>query len=54
MGLSDIAAGLEVTTEQRERGVAAVDGTAADLAAALFDASLELTFESSGLLDGVV
>ncbi len=32
MGLSDIAAGLEVTTEQRERGVAAVDATDAPLA----------------------
>jgi hypothetical protein len=27
MGLSDIAAGIETTTEQRDRGVAAVDGT---------------------------
>jgi len=35
MALSDIAAGLEVTTEQRERGVAAVDDTGADLAARL-------------------
>lgn len=32
MGLSDIAAGLEVTTEQRERGVATVDRTDAALA----------------------
>ncbi|WP_226011361.1 hypothetical protein [Halomicrobium salinisoli] len=32
MALSDIAAGLEVTTEQRDRGVATVDRTAADLA----------------------
>ncbi|WP_254536504.1 DUF7858 family protein [Halomarina litorea] len=32
MGLSDIAAGLEVTTEQRERGVAAVDATDTPLA----------------------
>jgi hypothetical protein len=32
MGLSEIAAGLEVTTEQRERGVAAVDRTDAALA----------------------
>lgn len=32
MGLSDIAAGLEVTTRQRERGVAAVDGTDTTLA----------------------
>lgn len=32
MGLSEIAAGLEVTTEQRERGVATADGTDAPLA----------------------
>ena len=32
MGLSDIAAGIEVTAEQRERGVASVDDTEADLA----------------------
>lgn len=32
MALSDIAAGVEVTAEQRERGVAAVDDTAASLA----------------------
>jgi hypothetical protein len=32
MGLSDIAAGVEVTAEQRDRGVAAVDDTGADLA----------------------
>lgn len=32
MGLSDIAAGLEVTTEQRDRGVATTDGTGATLA----------------------
>jgi hypothetical protein len=31
MGLSDIAAGIEVTTEQRERGVPTVDDTGADL-----------------------
>lgn len=31
MGLSDIAVGLEVTTEQRDRGVAAADGTEATL-----------------------
>ncbi|PSP78778.1 hypothetical protein BRC81_07080 [Halobacteriales archaeon QS_1_68_20] len=31
MALSDIAAGLEVTTEQRERGVAAVYDTGRDL-----------------------
>jgi len=32
MGLSDLAAGLEVTAEQRDRGVATVDDTEADLA----------------------
>lgn len=32
MGLSDIAAGLEVTAEQRDRGVATADGTDASLA----------------------
>ena len=31
MGLSEIADGLEVTTEQRDRGVATTDGTAASL-----------------------
>jgi len=37
MGLSDIAAGVEVTTEQRDRGVATVDETDADLAERLED-----------------
>jgi hypothetical protein len=32
MTLSDIAAGIEVTTKQRERGVPTVDGTETDLA----------------------
>jgi hypothetical protein len=32
MGLADIAAGVEVTTEQRDRGVATVDRTDASLA----------------------
>lgn len=32
MGLSEIAAGLEVTAEQRDRGVASVDATDAGLA----------------------
>jgi hypothetical protein len=32
MGLSDIAAGVEVTTEQRDRGVATVDRTEGSLA----------------------
>ncbi|WP_435063561.1 hypothetical protein [Halobaculum sp. EA56] len=35
MGLSDIAAGIEVTARQEERGVAAVDATGGDLAARL-------------------
>ncbi|NIB98015.1 hypothetical protein [Halobacterium sp. R2-5] len=35
MGLADIAEGVEVTTRQRERGVASVDRTAASLAAGL-------------------
>jgi hypothetical protein len=35
MGLSEIAAGLETTTEQADRGVAAVDATDRDLADAL-------------------
>lgn len=37
MGLSDIAAGLEVTDEQRDRGVATVDDTDASLAERLAD-----------------
>ncbi|MFB6083749.1 MAG: hypothetical protein ABEJ94_05845 [Halorientalis sp.] len=37
MGLSDIAEGVEVTTEQRDRGVATVDETDADLAERLAD-----------------
>lgn len=37
MGLSDIAAGVEVTTEQRDRGVATVDETDTDLAEGLAD-----------------
>jgi len=35
MGLSEIAAGVEVTTEQQDTGVATVDDTDADLAARL-------------------
>lgn len=35
VALSDIAAGLAVTTEQRDRGVAVVDATAGDLATRL-------------------
>ena len=35
MSLTDIAAGLEVTSEQRDRGVAVIDDTGVDLAARL-------------------
>lgn len=42
MGLSDIAAGVEVTVEQRDRGVATVDGTDASLAARLAEYEREL------------
>lgn len=42
MGLSDIAQGVEVTTEQRDRGVAAVDCTAATLAERLSNCEAEL------------
>jgi len=35
MGLAEIAAGLEVTAEQRDRGVAAVDSTGKSVAARL-------------------
>lgn len=37
MPLSDIAEGIEVVSEQRDRGVAAVDGTERDLSARLAD-----------------
>lgn len=43
--LSDIAAGLEVTAEQRDRGVAAVDSTDADLASRLEAFAAELPCE---------
>lgn len=42
MELSDIAEGLEVVDEQRERGVAAVDGTDRDLAERLADHEADL------------
>lgn len=42
MGLSDIAQGVEVTAEQVERGVAAVDRTAAPLAERLSDCEADL------------
>ncbi|MFB6106618.1 MAG: hypothetical protein ABEJ70_06565 [Halobacteriaceae archaeon] len=45
MGLSDIAAGIETTTAQRDRGVAAVDATDAALAERLaaFESALPCT-----------
>jgi len=42
MGLSEIAAGVSTTTEQRDRGVATVDDTDRDLAAALSQFADEL------------
>lgn len=42
MALSDIAAGLEVTTEQRDRGVALLDDTGGDLVRWLADHREEL------------
>ena len=42
MALADIAAGLEVTNEQRDRGVALVDDTGADLAERLRPFAAEL------------
>jgi len=49
MGLSDIAAGIEVTDEQCERGVAAVDDTASSLAARLepFESELPCSAEAA-------
>ncbi|WP_254543096.1 DUF7858 family protein [Halomarina pelagica] len=49
MGLSDIAAGLEVTTEQRERGIATVDATetALDERLAAFSAELPCSPEAA-------
>jgi hypothetical protein len=42
MGLAEIAAGLEVTTEQRDRGVATVDGTDEPLADRLAPVAADL------------
>lgn len=52
MALSDIAAGLEVTTEQCDRGVAAVDDTGADLPSRLepFESELPTTPEAAATL----
>jgi hypothetical protein len=48
MELSDIAAGLEVVDEQRERGVAAVDDTDRDLAERLVAYEDEFPCEAAG------
>ena len=45
MTLSEIAAGIEVTTKQHERGVPTVDGTADDLAGRLADYAAQLPCE---------
>ncbi len=52
MGLSEIAAGIEVTTEQRDRGVATADGTDTSLAERLapFDGRLPCCAESAATL----
>lgn len=52
MGLSDIAAGLEVTAEQRERGVAAADETETPLDERLapFDSELPCSAEQAAAL----
>lgn len=47
MGLADIAAGIEVTDHQRERGVPAVDDTAATLADRLAPFADDLPCEPS-------
>ncbi|WP_336001489.1 hypothetical protein [Halorientalis halophila] len=45
MGLSEIAAGVEVTTEQRDRGVATVDETGGSLAERLAEYADDLPCE---------
>lgn len=52
MGLSDIAAGLEVTTEQRDHGVAAADETETSFAERLapFDPKLPCSAETAAAL----
>ena len=54
MGLSDIAAGLEVTAEQRDRGVATADGTGSSLAERLapFEAELPCAAAEAATLIG--
>lgn len=54
MGLSDIAADLEVTAQQRERGVATVDETGGDLAGRLSSVADELPCEADAAADLVV
>lgn len=51
MGLSDIAADLEVTTEQRESGVATVDQTGGDLAKRLEPVADELPCSTDAAAD---
>ncbi|WP_336024231.1 hypothetical protein [Halobellus salinisoli] len=48
MGLSEIAAGLELTTKQRERGVATVDDTDVDLDARLREYEADLPCTAAG------
>ena len=52
MGLSEIASGLEVTAEQRERGVATADGTGAPLSDRLteFDDRLPCSSDAAAAL----
>jgi hypothetical protein len=47
MALSDIAEGLEVTTEQRDQGVASVDGTGPDLETRLSRFAVDLPCDPS-------
>lgn len=47
MGLSDIAQGVEVTAEQRDRGVASVDRTEASLAERLATCEAELPTDAA-------
>ena len=48
MALADIADGLEVTTEQRDRGVASVDATAGDLRERLAEFADDLPCDAAG------
>ncbi|AGN01747.1 hypothetical protein L593_09010 [Salinarchaeum sp. Harcht-Bsk1] len=51
MGLSDIAADLEVTAEQRDRGVATVDETDGDLAERLVPVAEDLPCSAAAAAD---